>query len=127
MKTDYPFNKAVSLLATVIATTLAATASAAADGRNALNGPLVIKEQGSFFVDGESVFAEHPIGEVSGPLVDLIGAPGHITVNQMYVEFQIPQSAGRHVPVVLIHGGDLRGGHSLSDVQGSNREHLHRR
>jgi pimeloyl-ACP methyl ester carboxylesterase len=86
-----------------------AFAAATAVAADAPTDPLVIKEQGSFFVDGESVFTENAFGDPSHPLAALLDAPGHITVNQMYVEYQIPQDAGRHVPVVLIHGGDLSG------------------
>jgi hypothetical protein len=74
MKTSNRFNKSVPLFAAAFAIALAATTAAttvAADGRNALKGPLVIKEQGSFFVDGESVLVEHPIGDLSSPFADL--------------------------------------------------------
>ncbi len=33
---------------------------------------------------------------------------GHITINQMYVEYMIPQGATK-VPVVMVHGGGLSG------------------
>ena len=29
---------------------------------------------------------------------------GEITVNQMYVQYQIPMRGDRHVPVVMVHG-----------------------
>jgi pimeloyl-ACP methyl ester carboxylesterase len=77
--------------------------SEAADQR-ALEGDLVIRQMGSFFIDGDTVFAEHP-----APGLPLVGAPGTITINQMYVEFQVPRGGDRHVPLVLIHGGDLTG------------------
>ena len=34
------------------------------------------------------------------------GAPagGEITVNQMYVQYQVPPNGDRHVPVVMVHG-----------------------
>src|SRR5512138_1582825 len=50
--------------------------------------PLVLANQGSFFVGGESK-------SVTG---------GEITVNQMYVQYQIPMKGGQHVPVVMVHG-----------------------
>src|SRR5262249_39953350 len=34
---------------------------------------------------------------------------GSIKVNQMYVQYQIPQGGDRHVPLVLLHGGTLTG------------------
>ncbi len=51
-------------------------------------GPLTIKSQGSFFVGGENK-------TING---------GEITVNQMYVQFQIPMKGASHVPVVMVHG-----------------------
>jgi hypothetical protein len=61
-------------------------------------GPLVLKSQGSFFVGGE----RKTITQSGGP-----GAPpssGDITVNQMYVQYQIPPKGDQHVPVVMVHG-----------------------
>jgi pimeloyl-ACP methyl ester carboxylesterase len=64
----------------------------------AQSGPLTIKEQGSFFVGGEKK-------SVNVPATQLIPAQsGDITVNQMYVQYQIPMQGARHVPVVLVHG-----------------------
>jgi pimeloyl-ACP methyl ester carboxylesterase len=58
--------------------------------------PLVLKSQGSFFVGGES----KTIATAGrGP-----AASGDITVNQMYVQYQIPPTGDRHVPVVMVHG-----------------------
>jgi hypothetical protein len=53
--------------------------------------PLVIKEQGSFFVGGEPFFTE------TGNDTDIEGDrnPGTVTIDQSYVEFQIP---GRRTP-----------------------------
>src|SRR3954452_17293456 len=51
-------------------------------------GPLTIKEQGSFFVGGENK-------SLNG---------GEVTVNQMYVQYQIPMKGEQHVPVVMVHG-----------------------
>jgi hypothetical protein len=56
--------------------------------RDDLKKPLVIAGQGSFFVGGET--------KSSGG--------GDITVNQMYVQYQIPPDGDRHVPVVMVHG-----------------------
>ena len=60
--------------------------------------PLTIKEQGSFFVGGEKK-------TVSQPSVGPIPAQtGEITVNQMYVQYQVPMKGDQHVPVVMVHG-----------------------
>ena len=63
--------------------------------------PLVLKAQGSFFVGGEKVH------QTQGELGDL-GPGGHITVNQMYVRYMVPQ-AGTNPPVVMVHGATLTG------------------
>jgi pimeloyl-ACP methyl ester carboxylesterase len=52
---------------------------------------LVLKEQGSFFVGGEKKTLNTKAG-------------GEITVNQMYVQYQIPDTREQHVPVVMVHG-----------------------
>ncbi len=64
--------------------------------------PLVLKAQGSFFVGGEKV------EQTQGELGDL-GPGGHITVNQMYVRYMVPQGADGNVPVVMVHGATLTG------------------
>jgi pimeloyl-ACP methyl ester carboxylesterase len=64
--------------------------------------PLVLKAQGSFFVGGEKV------EQTAGQLGDL-GPDGHITVNQMYVRYMVPQAGAGNVPVVMVHGATLTG------------------
>jgi hypothetical protein len=63
-----------------------------------LTGPLVLKEQGSFFVGGDTKSVSLPAGG------RLPAQRGDITVNQMYVQYQIPMTGARHAPVVFIHG-----------------------
>lgn len=64
--------------------------------------PLVLKAQGSFFVGGEKV------EQTQGELGDL-GPGGHITVNQMYVRYMVPQGGDGNPPVVMVHGATLTG------------------
>ena len=64
--------------------------------------PLVLKAQGSFFVGGEKV------EQTQVELGDL-GPGGHITVNQMYVRYMVPQGGDGNVPVVMVHGATLTG------------------
>jgi pimeloyl-ACP methyl ester carboxylesterase len=64
--------------------------------------PLVLKAQGSFFVGGEK--AEQTQGELGD-----LGPGGHITVNQMYVRYMVPQDGDGNVPVVMVHGATLTG------------------
>jgi pimeloyl-ACP methyl ester carboxylesterase len=61
-------------------------------------GPLVLKSQGSFFVGGETKTITQPGFGGGAPTT------GDITVNQMYVQYQIPPLGDRHVPVVMVHG-----------------------
>jgi hypothetical protein len=71
--------------------------SAAAQAQRSSDEPLTIRSQGSFFVGGEKRALPAPPP----------GAPfggGDITVNQMYVQYQIPMRGNRHVPVVMVHG-----------------------
>ena len=63
--------------------------------------PLVLKAQGSFFVGGDKV------QQTQGELGDL-GPGGHVTVNQMYVRYLVPQE-GTNPPVVMVHGATLTG------------------
>ena len=60
--------------------------------------PLTLKEQGSFFVGGEKKTVSQP---GVGPFP---AASGEITVNQIYVQYQIPLQGDRHLPVVMVHG-----------------------
>jgi len=77
---------------------IALVAVAAVTSLTTIAAPLTIKEQGSFFVGGETKV-------VSSPAVGPIPAQtGQITVNQMYVQYQIPLKGDRHVPVVMVHG-----------------------
>jgi hypothetical protein len=64
---------------------------------------LVLKEQGSFFVGGHSVYTSALTGSTTGFLGTGINT-GNITVDQMYVQYQIPEGADAHVPVVMVHG-----------------------
>jgi hypothetical protein len=75
---------------------LAAAAAVAADS-------LLIKEQGSFFVGGRTIFTDALTGSATGFLGSGINS-GNITVDQMYVQYQIPEGADSHVPVIMVHG-----------------------
>jgi hypothetical protein len=57
--------------------------------------PLVLKAQGSFFIGGEK--AEQTQVQIG------LGPGGHVTVNQMYVRFMVPQDGADNVPVVMVH------------------------
>jgi pimeloyl-ACP methyl ester carboxylesterase len=64
--------------------------------------PLVLKAQGSFFVGGDK--AEQTRVELGD-----LGPGGHITINQMYVRYMVPQGGDGNAPVVMVHGATLTG------------------
>jgi hypothetical protein len=74
---------------------LGATGLVYAQPRN--SAPLTIAAQGSFFVGGETRSLPSPT-----PGTGFGG--GEITVNQMYVQYQVPRRGDRHVPIVMVHG-----------------------
>ena len=88
-------------LAAVLGTPGGAVAQALKDVRTP-DTPLVLKAQGSFFIGGEKV--EQTQVQLGG-----LGPGGHITVNQMYVRFMVPQGGDGNVPVVMVHGATLTG------------------
>src|SRR6266849_3436227 len=64
---------------------------------------LLLKEQGSFFVGGRTIYTDALTGNTNGFLGTGVNN-GHITVEQMYVQYQIPEGADTHFPVVMVHG-----------------------
>ena len=65
--------------------------------------PLVLKEQGSFYVGGRIVTSEAISGSGAGPV------PGQISVDHVYVQYQIPQAGKYRYPVIMVHGGGHTG------------------
>ena len=92
------FVRAVFLPVVAMALTMPATAQTNKPRKPTTSGraaaPLVLERQGSFFVGGETKTIA-----ATGP-----GTGGDVTVNQMYVQFQIPPRGDQHVPVVMVHG-----------------------
>ena len=68
-----------------------------------LGGPLELQDEGSFFVNGQLAASTHP-GTAAGG----ISQPGTITVNQMYVQYRIPQTV-RGPAIVMVHGSGHTG------------------
>src|ERR1700681_1664564 len=79
-------------------------AVAAEDGpkiKKFLTKPLVIEDQGSFFIGGVPKVTNY--ATVPGP--NQQPAPNQITIGQMYVQFEIPQTKKRNAPpVIMVHG-----------------------
>src|ERR1700730_8463459 len=66
-----------------------------------LTKPLVIEDQGSFFIGGVAKVTNY--ATVPGPNQTV--APNQITIGQMYVQFEIPQSKNLKMPpVIMVHG-----------------------
>lgn len=92
---------AAGMVAIVFGTTNRTDAQKFADLKTP-KSPLVLKAQGSFYVGGDVV-------EQTRDQLGSRGPAGHITVNQMYVRYMIPQKSERKASVVLIHGSTLTG------------------
>ena len=107
MKTLRPATVARHILVAAVVPALSMLTATAASPDNADNGdddaarpPLVLRDEGSFFVGGTRTLIQYS----AGPAVN---RPGHIMKDAMYVQFKIPQA--RHDPpkpnVVLWSGG----------------------
>ena len=69
--------------------------------RKFLKKPLVIEDQGSFFIGGVAKVTTY--ATVPPPNQTL--APNQITIGQMYVQFQIPATKKANMPpVIMVHG-----------------------
>jgi hypothetical protein len=82
---------------------LAASASAedAPKVKKFLTKPLVIEDQGSFFIGGVPKVTNY--ATVPGP--NQQPAPNQIMIGQMYVQFEIPVTKKRNAPpVIMVHG-----------------------
>jgi hypothetical protein len=66
-------------------------------------GPLTLQSQGSFFVGGRDVTSD------TLSTLPAYAPSGTITVDQMYVHYEVPANAGKHYPLTLIHGCCLTG------------------
>jgi hypothetical protein len=66
-----------------------------------LTKPLVIEDQGSFFIGGVPKVTDF----ATVPAANQAAVPNQIIIGQMYVQFQIPQSKKRSTPpVIMVHG-----------------------
>lgn len=73
-----------------------------------LTAPLVIEDQGSFFIGGVPKVTEHatvPPAPGAPPTAAAAVGLHQITIGQMYVQFQIPaKKYGAGWPVIMVHG-----------------------
>lgn len=113
MKLDRPVSRRRGCsLAVILCVALATTVSG--QTKKFLGGPLVIEDQGSFFIGGVPKVTDHitrqPRTASTDPAAPVLNTPQQITVGQMYVQFQIPASkydAGW--PVIMVHGSSHAG------------------
>ena len=87
----------------LLAAVLCGLATSAMAGGRPEPGPLTLARQGSFFVGG------HDVRSDTLSTLPAYAPSGTITVDQMYVRYQIPTDAAGHPPIVLIHGCCLTG------------------
>jgi hypothetical protein len=88
---------AATLLAFAAGETGAALAQDWDHSQSNLRGPLVLQSEGSFFVGGQD--------RLSDALNSLSPSSGTVTIDQMYVQDQIPLARGKaKTPVIMVHG-----------------------
>ena len=69
--------------------------------RKFLKKPLVIEDQGSFFIGGVPKVTTY----ATVPPPTQVMTPSQITIGQMYVQFQIPANKKANMPpVIMVHG-----------------------
>jgi pimeloyl-ACP methyl ester carboxylesterase len=84
---------------------IAGTVAAGAD-------PIVLRNMGSFYVGGRTVtLSGEPVHAVPlpGGQVQRVDHSGTYTVEQMYVQYALPQSRRGKFPLLMWHGGGLTG------------------
>jgi hypothetical protein len=90
-----------ALAVTIGAASVATLQAQEGKSRKFLKKPLVIEDQGSFFIGGVPKVTTY--ATVPGP--NQVMTPNQITIGQMYVQFQIPANKkGNMPPVIMVHG-----------------------
>jgi hypothetical protein len=85
----------------LFALALSAAAEDAPKMKRFLTKPLVIEDQGSFFIGGVPKVTNYATVPASGQAA----VPNQIMIGQMYVQFEIPQAKKRNAPpVIMVHG-----------------------
>src|SRR5712691_13211094 len=97
-----------SLLASVLLLMIAGSVNAQEKQKTKkfLTKPLVIEDQGSFFIGGVpkvTNYATVPVATPANP--NPVALPNQVTIGQMYVQFQTPVNKKRNMPpVIMVHG-----------------------
>ena len=71
----------------------------------AMGGPLLLKDEGTFYVHGKKVQTQFNGATAPG---GTLPAPATIMIEQMYVHYRIPAIVTKW-PIVFVHGGGLTG------------------
>src|SRR5438876_9027630 len=105
-------NRLIAFAQCVIVFVLAGATVLAEDGNKTkkfLTKPLVIEDQGSFFIGGVPKVTKYAtVPPATDPNQEYI--PSQITIGQMYVQFQIPASKKQNMPpVIMVHGSSHTG------------------
>lgn len=102
-----------SLLSVVLLVMMVVSVSGqeGAKPRKFLTGPLVIEDQGSFFIGGVPKVTDHAVVPPApgNPAAPTAVIPQQITIGQMYVQFQIPARSDAQWPVIMVHGSSHTG------------------
>jgi hypothetical protein len=93
---------ALACAVTLLSLTVAAAPPGSAQDE-ASPGPLTLQAQGSFFIGGREVKSD------TLSTLPAYAPSGTITIDQMYVHYEVPVAAGTHKPLTLIHGCCLTG------------------
>jgi hypothetical protein len=90
----------------ILITAAAVSAQQAAKAKKFLSKPLVIEDQGSFFIGGVPKVTNYATaGPPTAANPNTAATPNQITIGQMYVQFQIPaKKKARMPPVIMVHG-----------------------
>jgi hypothetical protein len=91
----------IAIFASLLLAFMASAASQEVKQKKILTKPLVIEDQGSFFIGGVPKLTNY--ATVPGP--NQTAVPAQITIGQMYVQFEIPQNKKPKMPpVIMVHG-----------------------
>jgi hypothetical protein len=87
--------------ALLLVTIVMGTSAQESNRKKFLKKPLVIEDQGSFFIGGVPKVTNYAAMPAAN---NPAGTPGQITIGQMYVQFQIPAKKKKGPPVIMVHG-----------------------
>ena len=96
----------------VLVLTMSSTITAQDNNRTKkfLTKPLVIEDQGSFFIGGVPKVTNYATVPPPNTPAAAANTPNQITIGQMYVQFQIPaRKKPKMPPVIMVHGSSHTG------------------